>query len=78
MNIDRQHASWRSGSSLCSSFISSSFELLLSNSKRSPRSVHLGAKLLMMWIFSPLVADFRTFSLAIVGAQFRSIGLCSV
>ena len=75
MNIARQHASGLSG---YFSSIALSFEPLLSNSKRSPRSVHLGAKRLMMLTFSLLVADFRTFSLAIVGAHFRSIGLCDV
>ena len=64
MNIARQHASGLSG---YFSSISSSFELLLSNSKRSPRSVHLGDKHLMTLIVVPPVVDSRTFSLAIVG-----------
>ena len=74
MNIARQHASGLLG---YFSSIALSFEPLLSNSKRSPRSVHLGARHLMTLILvPPVAADLRTFSLTIVGVQFRSICLC--
>ena len=73
LNIALQHASelWGYFSS-----ISSSFELLLSKSKRSPRSVHLAARRLMMLIIFRSLADFRTFKVQIVNSQSRCVCTC--
>ena len=75
-NMALQHASGSLGNVLS---MSPSFELLLSKSKRSPKSIHirLGARRLITLIFCPSPdVDLRTFKLQIVNSESAWVCEC--